>query len=113
MDPEIMRAIEDALERQGRLIVNNAREISEGLSALAHVQLEAQRKTAASERVLMCLLALVARDQTDPLRFMETVRAAALDPLPEELDGMGDEIERILSKAQAAALGQSRDEHER
>lgn len=104
MDPEIMRVIEDAFQRQGRLIADNAREISEGLSAVAKGQLQAQRRTAAAERVLMCLLAIVARDAPDPLRVIDTVRGMALDPLPNELEGMGDEVERILSKVQAAVV---------
>lgn len=70
------------------------------LANLARVQ----NHGTASNIVLMALAAMLARETTDPLKFVDRLRTAALDATPTAPADLGKEVERLLSRIERISI---------
>jgi hypothetical protein len=79
--------------------------MDQGLGQTAKALLEQSRRSGAQDRLILALLALVARDSAEPLRFLDEVRGLALGPIDgSELEIMKEIIENQLAKVEGAII---------
>lgn len=94
MDLKFVRAVEDGFNRQGRLIVGEARRIS------------------VANRLIQGLVMAVARRSDDPLKFLDEVRQVALDLPADELEDVKQGLEVALSRMESDLISERGGQHE-
>jgi hypothetical protein len=61
-------------------------------------------RAAAVELLVQGMVALAATREADPLKYLDQLRGATQDQLGDRLADVGDELERMITKAQSAVI---------